>query len=80
VADGVMGPGEYGPGIDVDFTADSRFGALLAGMGNPALSKSPTDLSVRLCAAYSDRTLFLAVHVQDQDVHGDQDTRISLAG
>ncbi len=69
VADGVIGPGEYGPGIDVDFTARSRFGALLAGMGNSAMSKSPQDLSIRLAAAYSDRALFLAVHVRDQSVH-----------
>jgi serine/threonine protein kinase len=66
VADGLIGPSEYGPAVEVDFSEVSRFGALAAGIGNPALSKTPADLSVRLQAACSDRSLFLAFSVRDQ--------------
>ncbi len=66
VADGVIRPGEYGAGVEVDFSEASRFGVLKAGMGNPALSKTPEDLSVQLQAAYSDQSLFLAFRVRDQ--------------
>jgi len=73
--EGVIQPGEYGPGVDVDFTPNSRFGALLPDMEDPALSKSPADLSVRLHAAYSYRALFLAFRVRDQFVYAQEANR-----
>ena len=65
--DGVIMASEYGQGVDVNFTADSRFGAIGFGDG-PNRTRAPDDLSVRLHAAYSDRALFLAVRVRDQFV------------
>jgi serine/threonine protein kinase len=68
IADGDIQPGEYGPEVEVDFVAGSRFGAMFPGLKNTALTKSADDLSVRLSAAYTDRALFLACRVRDQFV------------
>jgi len=74
VADGIVEECEYGKAqyVDFTFTANSRFGALQSGMGDPSQSKAPDDLSVRLRTAYSDKSLFLAAQVRDQFVD-DQD-------
>src|SRR5262249_12104835 len=58
VLDGIIQKGEYGSSFPVDFTANSRFGALESGLGDPSQSKSPDDLSVVLQTAYSDTSLF----------------------
>ncbi len=42
VADGMISPGEYGPGVEVDFTVGSRFGALLGGWATRARTRPQT--------------------------------------
>jgi hypothetical protein len=66
VADGRIEPGEYGPGIEVTFDHDTNPGRLWTfGKSRP---KSRDDLSARIHAAYTDRSLFLAFRVRDQSV------------
>jgi hypothetical protein len=66
IADGRIAPGEYGPGIEATFEGDSNPGRLYAWLKSH--SKAPEDLSVRIHAAYTDRSLFLAFRVRDQFV------------
>jgi tetratricopeptide (TPR) repeat protein len=74
VADGRIAPGEYGPGVQATFDDDANPGRLFAG-GKPR-SKAPDDLSVRVHAAHTDRSLFLAFRVRDQFVDaGERDAR-----
>jgi hypothetical protein len=66
VADGRIAPGEYGPGVEATFDGDTNPGRLWA--GDKSRSKAPDDLSVRVHAAHTDRSLFLAFQVRDQFV------------
>jgi serine/threonine protein kinase/tetratricopeptide (TPR) repeat protein len=66
VADGRIAPDEYGPGIEVRFDDDANPGRLYA--WGQSRSKKPDDLSVRVHAAHTDRSLFLAFLVRDQFV------------
>jgi serine/threonine protein kinase len=77
VADGIVRAAEYGnsPYVDFAFTGNDRFGGLQDGMGRPMPGKAPDDLSVRLRAAYSDRSLFLAFQVRDQFVDDEESDR-----
>jgi serine/threonine protein kinase len=76
VADGALQVGEYGNArfVDFTFTGNSRFGALETFI-SPIRSKRPDDLSVRLRAGYSDKSLFLAFQVRDQFVDAQPDDR-----
>jgi tetratricopeptide (TPR) repeat protein len=65
VADGRIAPGEYGPGIEATFDDDTNPGRLF---WMKSRSKAPDDLSVRIHAAHTDRSLFLAFLVRDQFV------------
>ena len=66
VADGRIDPNEYGHGVDVTFDDDANPGRLPAWF-DPH-TKTSDDLSVRLHAAYTDRSLFLGFRVRDQFV------------
>jgi hypothetical protein len=80
VADGVIGPNEYGPPIAMSWTE----GSMLAGF-NPRLldpatqnyvadattGKPPSDLSVEMRAAYTKTSLFLAFRVHDHGASND---------
>jgi tetratricopeptide (TPR) repeat protein len=66
VADGRVAPGEYGPAAEATFDHDANPGRLWA-WGTSRL-KTPDDLSVRVHAAHTDRSLFLAFLVRDQFV------------
>jgi non-specific serine/threonine protein kinase/serine/threonine-protein kinase len=66
VADGRIAPDEYGPGIEVRFDQDANPGRLWT--WGKSRSKTPEDLSVRVLAAHTDRSLFLAFLVRDQFV------------
>jgi tetratricopeptide (TPR) repeat protein len=68
VADGRLGPEEYGPGIEVTFD-DTNPGRL---EGRESRSKTPDDLSVRIHLGYTDRSLFLAFRVRDQFVYASE--------
>jgi hypothetical protein len=84
VADGVIGPNEYGPPIAMSWTE----GSMLAGF-NPRLldpatqnyvadattGKPPSDLSVEMRAAYTKTSLFLAFRVHDQFVDAQESDR-----
>jgi tetratricopeptide (TPR) repeat protein len=67
VADGRIDPGEYGPGVEARFDREANPGRLWAGC--KSRSKMPEDLSVRVHAAYTDRSLYLAFKVSDQYVN-----------
>jgi hypothetical protein len=73
VPDGQTAPGEYGPGVDAKFDDDVNPGRLW--LWGKSRTKTPDDLSVRVHAAYTDRSLFLAFHVRDQFVSVDEDKR-----
>ena len=77
VVDGVVQEAEYGQAryVDFTFTANSRFGALVPRMPDPKTSKTPDDLSVRIRAVYTDRSLFLAFQVRDQFVDDEESDR-----
>jgi hypothetical protein len=66
VADGRIAPGEYGPSIEATFDDDANPGRMY--LGYKSRSKTPEDLSVRVHAAHTDRSLFLAFLVRDQFV------------
>src|SRR5262249_38181256 len=66
VADGRIDPGEYGPAIEARFDDDANPGRMYA--WSKSRRKSPDDLSVRIHAAHTDRSLFLAFQVRDQVV------------
>ena len=75
VADGRIAPGEYGPGIEVRFDDDANPGRLWS--WGKSRSKTPDDLSVRVHAAHTDRSLFLAFRVRDQFVDASElDARV----
>ena len=64
VADGVIGPDEYGPPLAIDFTGDKNPGVSAAHTAtNPA--KSSKDLSAELSLAYTNTDLYVAVKVHD---------------
>ncbi|QDV33163.1 tetratricopeptide repeat protein [Tautonia plasticadhaerens] len=63
VADGTIGPEEYGPALDVSFDDDRNPGRMYRWL-DPR-GKARDDLSFRIMAAYSDASLFLAVQVRD---------------
>lgn len=85
VADGVIGPTEYGPAaMTMTWTA----GNTLAGfhqhlydethtrvLHNPTDSKPVEDLSFVVYAAYSERSLYLAFRVRDQFVDAQEEDR-----
>jgi serine/threonine protein kinase len=76
IADGVVTAEEYGnaPFVDFTFTPNNRFTAFFT-PPNPTGGKQPDDLSVRLRAAYSDQSLFLAFQVRDQFVDDQESDR-----
>src|SRR5262249_33089159 len=63
VADGAIGPDEYGPPLAIDFTEDRNPGRDVAHAPNPA--RDPNDLSAQLYLAYTRADLFVAVRVRD---------------
>ena len=65
IADGNIAFSEYAPGVVVDFARGSKLGAIL-GVGDKSLTKTPDDLSVKMHASYSDKSLFLGFRVRDQ--------------
>src|SRR5262249_54537629 len=67
VADGRIDTGEYGPAIAVRFDDESNPGRLWA--WGTSRRKAPDDLSIRLHASHTGRSLFLALQVRDQLVH-----------
>ena len=66
VLDGVIGPEEYGPPVDVEFTDGANPGRL-TGQANQKRGAhlSLDDLSYRVFSAHDDRSLLLAVRVND---------------
>jgi serine/threonine protein kinase len=66
VADGKVDPDEYGAGIEARFDRDDNPGRMWS--GGHARRKTPEDLSVRVHAAYTTRSLFLAFVARDQYV------------
>jgi hypothetical protein len=74
VADGRIGPGEYGPSVEATFDHDTNPGRLWA--GSRSRSKTADDLSVQIHTAYTEQSLFLAFRVRDQHVNaGERDAR-----
>jgi tetratricopeptide (TPR) repeat protein len=73
VADGQIAPGEYGPGVEATFDDGVNHGRLWA--WGKSRSKTPDDLSVRVHAAYTDRSLFLAFRVRDQFVSASEENK-----
>jgi hypothetical protein len=84
VADGVIGPNEYGPPIAMSWTE----GSMLAGfnarlldpatqnyVADPTTGKAASDLSMDMRAAYTKTSLFLAFHVHDQFVDAQESDR-----
>ena len=63
VADGKIGPDEYGPPLAIDFTDDKNPGRDVRYAPNPA--KNRDDLSAELYLAYTRDDLFVAVKVRD---------------
>jgi tetratricopeptide (TPR) repeat protein len=70
VADGLITPGEYGPGVEARFDDDGNPGRMWT--WSKSRSKTPDDLSARVHAAYTERSLFLAFQVRDQFVSVDE--------
>jgi hypothetical protein len=69
VADGVIGPKEYGLPLNINWTADNTLAAFDHQLtGDSTENKTPSDLTIRLYAAYSDKSLFIAFRVRDQFV------------
>ncbi len=69
VADGVIGPKEYGFPLSLTWSADNTLAAFDSQVtGDSTKTKAPDDLAIKLYAAYSDKSLFLAFHVRDQFV------------
>ena len=69
VADGVIGPKEYGLPLHITWTLDNTLAAFDSQLtGDSTKNKTPSDLAIKLYAAYSDKSLFLAFHVRDQFV------------
>src|SRR5262249_16927018 len=66
VADGRIAPGEYGSGLDIRFEGDTNPGRMY--LWFKSRSKTPDDLSVRIHAVHTARSLFLAFAVRDQFV------------
>jgi hypothetical protein len=73
VADGRIGPGEYGDGegFAFDFAADRNPGRSYLFDETTRATKDPSDLSVRMHAAHTSTALFLAFRVRDQSVQAD---------
>ena len=70
IADGIINPGEYGPGLAVDFTGHPNPGQLFSGSVHQTLPAS--QLSFSLFTAYTATDLFLAFQVTDPAVPGQQ--------
>jgi hypothetical protein len=69
VADGVIGPKEYGVPLNITWSADSTLAAFDSQVtGDTTKNKTPSDLAIKLYAAYSDKSLFIAFQVRDQFV------------
>jgi hypothetical protein len=69
VADGVIAPKEYGFPLSLTWSADNTLAAFDSQVtGDSTKNKAPDDLAIKLYAAYSDKSLFLAFHVRDQFV------------
>jgi tetratricopeptide (TPR) repeat protein len=66
VADGRIGPDEYGPVIEARFDDDVNPGLFSA--ESKSRIKTPDDLSVEIRTAYTEGALFLAFRVHDQFV------------
>jgi hypothetical protein len=64
VADGNVAVGEYDYTLDVDFVGDANPGRMQASSFDRI--KAPDDLSYRLSAAHTERSLFLAFVVRDR--------------
>jgi Carbohydrate family 9 binding domain-like len=76
VADGVIGPKEYGLPLNITWTADNTLAAFDSQLtGDSTKNKTPNDLAIKLYAAYSDQSLFLAFHVRDQFVDAQEADR-----
>jgi tetratricopeptide (TPR) repeat protein len=63
VADGMIGPDEYGPPLAIDFTDDVNPGRLSLDPPNPP--RNADDLSAELFLAHTRTDLFIAVRVRD---------------
>ena len=63
VADGKIGPDEYGPPLAIDFTDDVNPGRLSLDPPNPP--RNADDLSAELFLAHTRTDLFIAVRVRD---------------
>src|SRR5262249_37395442 len=78
VVDGRIAPGEYGSPIEVTFEGDANPGRMY--LWYKSRSKTPDDLSVRVQAAHTDRSLFLAFRVRDQFVDAsERDAKVPFA-
>jgi Carbohydrate family 9 binding domain-like len=76
VADGVIGPKEYGLPLNINWTADNTLAAFDHQVtGDSTENKTPSDLTIKLYAAYSDTSLFLAFQVRDQFVDAQEADR-----
>jgi hypothetical protein len=76
LADGVIGQGEYGPGLTITWTADNTLAAFENQLtGDPTHNKPPGDLTITLYTAYSDTSLFFAFQVRDQFVDAQEEDR-----
>jgi hypothetical protein len=76
VADGIIGPKEYGLPLNINWTTDNTLAAFDHQLtGDSTENKTPSDLTIRLYAAYSDKSLFIAFHVRDQFVDAQEADR-----
>ena len=68
VADGIIGPNEYGPGVKIQWTADNTLVAFDNRFSDPKTNRPPDDLEVTMHASYTDTSMFFAFRVRDQFV------------
>jgi hypothetical protein len=77
VADGVIGPNEYGPGMTITWAEGNTLAAFQherysedgsRSWMDPTKNKAAADLSLTVYTAYTDKSLFFAFRVHDQFV------------